>query len=172
MTPAQELSLEEYRGARAEVRERALFLHNSLNLGVLLGFAGATVWVLLNAVHVSPTLRYTFLLLLPIVFATLTFNYQANQMTLEAVAGFSDRLRKSPEFKTPGESWDEAYGNRKRSVELTSFLKVLPLLIPLLLPFVVIGIANGFPTGGNGILCGVDLALFAVVLANFWYKTR
>ena len=170
MTPGQELLLEEYRGARSEVRERARFLHTALSLGVILEATAAVGWAGLVLFHASTSLQHTFLLLQPVIFATLAFNYQANQMTLEAVAGFSDRLRSVPDFKVETASWDQAYGTHKRGYELTSFLKIMSLMLPLLLPFVVIGLKGGFPQGGNGVLCAVDVALFLLVVANFRYK--
>ena len=172
MTPGQELLLEEYRGARTEVRERAKFLHTTLSLAVILESFAAATWSVLVLLHAPTSLQHTFLLLQPIIFATLTFNYQANQMSLEAVAGFSDRLRSSTEFNVEAESWDQAYGKHKLGFELTSFLKIFSLILPLLLPFVVIQLGSSYPQGGNGILCSVDIALFALVLANFRYKAR
>jgi hypothetical protein len=73
--------LEEYRLTRVEVQMRAGMLHNMLSLGAALQFLSAFVYFAVPVLHSTQ-----YLLILPIFFSVLTFNYQANQMTLEELA--------------------------------------------------------------------------------------
>lgn len=148
-------------GLRQEILERLRLLHNILTaasyLIVALLIAGFFLYAL-----VGTTLTVWYLLLWPLVFAPLTFNYQANQMTMEAVSAYL-------KSKEAGHGWETFYGAYKQRVQLTSFLKVLPLLVPQLVPIVLWGAGTTF-TAGQQILALVDGVLFLLVVVNFRYK--
>ena len=84
----------EYNNLRGEVTERVKLLHLFILVAVLLNVA---FLFMVFAMLIGGTSLYEivlFLLFMPIVFALLTFNYQANQMTLEGAAGYiSHQLR-------------------------------------------------------------------------------
>ncbi len=140
---------------RDEILERAKALHQIINLAVLLGgiFLVAAFWLKQLLIPADFEL---FILLIPIVFAGLTFNYQANQMTMEAVASY---------VRTISPGWEEYFGAHKQKVQLTSFLKILPLLLPQLLPLFFLASWSTQP-----LLWGTDVILFLLVFFNFRYK--
>ncbi len=158
----------EYRALRSEINVRAFQLHFLLALGsVLLLAASAVAFFLYNQSH-DLDLTENFLLTLPIIFSCLTFGYQNNQWTLERVR---DYLRDKSPDKDLGNGWENYFGAAKLNSELLSFLKVLPLLLPQLLPLVLIWWNWGTPTGAlNHILTGVDITLFVLVIFSFRYK--
>ncbi|OGD61209.1 hypothetical protein A3A71_01265 [Candidatus Berkelbacteria bacterium RIFCSPLOWO2_01_FULL_50_28] len=150
-----QLKIEEFKINWTEIVERVKILHGLITLAVIL----MTVF-LISGVFLFGRLTTEgfswYLLLIPVVFACLTFNYQANQMTMEAVAGYA---------RSVYSGWDKYYGSHKQRYQLTSFLKVLPLLLPLLIPFFVAPEILSLQ-----ILRWVDLALLALVIFNFRYK--
>lgn len=150
-----DIKQEDLRNMRHEVLERAKALHQMINLAVGLGvvFLIASFWL---GTFISPESFQVYILLIPIVFAGLTFNYQANQMTMEAVARY---------VTTISSGWDEYYASHKRKVQLTSFLKILPLLLPQLLPLFFYPSRMTQP-----FFWWVDIVLFLLVLFNFRYK--
>lgn len=161
-------ALTEYTVLRQEINTRALLLHLLLGVGSVLLFAGTAVafW-LYNQSH-DLDLVQNFLLTLPIIFSCLTFGYQANQWTLERLAGY---LRNHSPVKDLASGWENYYINAKRTSELLSFLKVLPLLLPQLLPLVLMWWNWNVPTGPlNNILTGIDLTFFALVIFTFRFK--
>lgn len=150
-----QFKLEEFKVNWTEIVERVKILHGLIALAVIL-----MAVFLIGGVFLFGQLgteRFSwYLLLIPVVFACLTFNYQANQMTMEAVASYAQNIHSG---------WHNYYGSHKRSYQLTSFLKVLPLLLPLLIPFIV------DPVSANAqILRFFDFALLALVIFNFRYK--
>lgn len=161
--------LKEYEVMRLEITERVKLLHHFIAMAVYLMMVSTIIAILLVWFGGSPFSLVLFLLLLPVIFTGLTFNYQANQMTLEVLAGYSNSLIKVGEA---AKAWDDVYGHYKRMVRLTSFLKVVPLLIPQLIPFFVIYYVGWPRHGGLAALLILDLVLFFLVIINFRYKWR
>lgn len=153
----------EYKMLRAEIKTRIKILHQTVNLAVILLAVFLVAGSGLYLASSDQLLMESYLLLLPLVFAGLTNNYQANQMTLEATARYLASAL--PRLS----NWEEFYGRQKRQFELLSFLKTLPLFIPLTLPLVVWFIF-GWPEGKLGILAAIDLLLLILIIFNFRYK--
>lgn len=160
----------EYLALRKEIDSRAKLIHQLLALA-------AIFWLVLLIfgyyfyLKGTDTLKMeTFILLIPIIFSGLTFNYQANQFSLEAVAHY---LRDQSQDKELAAGWENYYGQAKRSVELLSFLKTLPLLLPQLLPLIVIINHLGWSSDFlSQFLTVFDLLLFILVIFNFRYKLK
>lgn len=151
----------EFTNLRLEIVERAKLLHQTINLAVILSVVLLVSGFFLQS-FLTPEQFTWYLAFTPLVFALLTFNYQSNQMTLEAVAAYVNAGKSSDE-------WDDAYIKHKRRVVLTSFLKVWPLLIPQLLPLVLL--VYGYPlTTGQTHLLILDIVFLALGLINFYYK--
>lgn len=160
----------EYTVMRQEITARLQILHQQLNLATTLLMASLLFGVFFWGIQASFSNVETFLLTLPIIFACLTFNYQANQMTMEAVANY---LRDHCVNKEVAAGWENYYCSRKEGVQLISFLKVLPLFVPQLLPIILIAWHGTWPVSGiDQILTSIDLALFALVIFNFRYKFK
>ena len=163
----------EYNNLRGEVTQRVRLLHLFILVGVLLN----VVFLLMTfAMFMGGTPTDTIILLLlfvPVIFALLTFNYQANQMTLEGAAGYiSHELRKklANDDKKNFDGWDVYYGNYKKGFQLTSFLKVMPLLLPMTLPIWINLFFISYVNYPVDLLMYFDFALFAFVIFNFRYK--
>lgn len=159
-------SEKEYESIRQEIIARAKLLHQIINLGIILlaAFSISITW--LAGQKIESNLIEHLLLLIPIVYAGLIFNYQANQMTLEALAQY---LKEKYRYN----EWDKFYGRYKIDNRLTSFSKVIPLLLPLFTPLLVILLKNGLPTDILGLdLLVLDLILLVPVVLNFRYKLR
>lgn len=164
----EDLLLTEYETTRREVIERAGALHRLIALASTLAFVALIVASILQALHATQEQLWTYLLFLPPIFAGIAFNYQANQMTLEAVAMFSDRLR--TQLGGNSMSWDGFYGRWKKAVQLTSFLKTLPLLMPLVIPFYALSLPWIKHEPQLMWLMIVDILLALLVIVNFYYK--
>lgn len=157
---------DEHLGLRREITERVKILHSLLGQATGLLMVSVIFGYYLFVGGLPFEQIETFLLFLPIIFACLAFNYQANQMTMETVSYYL-----CDQFPEAGGKWEKYYGDRKRAVQLISFLKTLPLFLPLLLPIVLIAWHGAWPTAVfNQVLTSIDLALFALVLFNFRYK--
>ena len=151
----------ELKNLRQEILERVRGLHGILTVSSYLTTAFLIAGFILVA-FTPVTLMYWYALLAPLVFVTLTFNYQANQMTMEAVGAY---LRS----KEQDSGWETFYGHHKKRVQLTSFLKIMPLVIPQVIPVILL-IVNAPLTESQAVLASVDTALFLLVAANFRYK--
>jgi len=169
----ENFAISEYKKLREEITERAKMLHQMINLSVLLLFSSAIFTFLL--VFFDPTfmlLRY-FVLSLPIIFSLLTFNYQANQATLEAIAKYLNTDFKK-NLKIPKETigWDDFYNEHKKQMRMASFLKVVPLLLPQLIPFLIIILSSAPISAKEFLLFWTDIVLFIIVIYNFRYKLK
>lgn len=159
--------LAEYQSLRAEILERVKILHQILNWATLLLFVVLLVLLEMIYLGVDDVLVQLFALILPIIFAFLTFNYQANQMTLEAVAQYLHA-----KFKNSANlGWDDFYGQRKERYRLISLAKIFPLLFPQIIPIAMLFLGkidlNDTP---SLFLVIVDIFLLGLVLFNFRYK--
>ncbi|HEY1074207.1 MAG TPA: hypothetical protein VGE59_00700 [Patescibacteria group bacterium] len=165
----EEILLTEYEILRREVIERVGALHRLIALASILAFLSLLGTTFLFSFHATQTQLWTYLLFLPPVFAGITFNYQANQMTLEAVAMFSDKIRKQLGGNAMG--WDGFYGRWKKAVQLTSFLKTLPLLMPLAIPFYALSQEQLLKSEPQLVWLTIfDIVLATLVVINFYYK--
>lgn len=146
---------------RQEILERVKGLHGLITTGTYLSAFFLVAGFFLSTLLPTVTFNW-YILTLPLVFALLTFNYQANQMTMEAVGAY---LRQ----KESSEGWETFYDRYKKGVQLTSFLKILPLLVPQLLP-IILWATNASLEPNQQLLASADLVLFLLVIANFRYK--
>lgn len=160
---------DEYLSLREEVAQRAILLHQLINTATWLTTASLFLIIYLLFAGAERQLIDLLLTFLPIIFAGLTFNYQANQMTLEAVAYRCDRLGKRQQ-KENATSWDDDYGRHKQKYQLTSFLKVVPLLLPQITSLILAAFGLLTNSALINFLIGIDLLLFVLVLFNFRYK--
>jgi len=169
-----EALLKEYQELRREILERVKILHALITMGVILSFISLLFYFLILSFGAPASTITLYLLFLPLVFGGLTFNYQANQMTLEAVATYLNRGLK-PQIdqmaNRPALEWENYYTRHKFTYQLISFLKVLPLLLPMLLPVILIIQQGGLPTETLPLwLSLLDLAFLLLIAFNFRYK--
>ncbi len=162
MTPEQ---LAEYNQMRQEILARVTMHHQQLVYAVVLQFLSLVFLIWINHLVADWPSTLVFLLVLPIIFAGLTYNYQANQATLESVATYLNQ-----QYNSVGLKWEEFFGHRKSKQKLISFSKALPLIWPQFIPIIIL-FAGGWPSGNieSGLMI-VDLILLVLTLLNFRFK--
>jgi len=168
-----DLILAEFANLRGEVVQRLKLLHLFILVGVLFDLVFLLMSFALLASGISINQVVIFLLLSPVIFSLLTFNYQANQMTMEGAAGYIGHELKSElpkEQQREFDNWDIYYDRHKRKYQLTSFLKVMPFLVPMTIPFWVYLFYPEFSFYPHGLMMVVDTVLFLLVIFNFRYK--
>lgn len=165
-----EILIEEFRALRKEIDSRIKILHFLISLGSIFWVIFIIAGILLCQ-NYSIQIFYSFLLLIPLIFVGLTFNYQDNQRTLETTARYLE-INLKPKLKVAfGDEvfgWEQWFASQKRRYRLSSSFKLFSLLVPLILPIILLIYTslNNFQT----ILATVDLLLLIVVIANFRYK--
>lgn len=162
-----ELVVEQYRQLRKEVTVRVKLLHDLIGLAVILVFFGiGTSLFIWN--FLGQTMFINYILGLSLVFTFLLFNYQSNQMTLEAVARYSNNIIKD---KIEHHSWDHAYGQHKKQQRLISFSKTAALWLPSLA--IILGLllqATVHLAPYQSYLLLADLIAYLISMYNFRYK--
>ena len=159
-----QIHIEEYKALRTEIAIRLKLLHHLIAIGNILWaiFLIFGIWVY----QLGTEIFYTYLLIIPIVFAGLTFNYQDNQRTMEATARYLDEKLKS-KFEN-GLEWEEFFASQKKIYQLYSANKIFALLAPFVLPIILF--ATQPLSYFQIILVLIDIVLFIAVLINFRYK--
>lgn len=163
--------LNEYQSLREEIIVRMKFLHWTLSLSVVLQI------ILLIAgyfLYIRGQNIILYLLLAPIFLNFLTFNYQSNQMTMEAAAKYIHESLKPKVEKIIKEEiweWEKYFANHKGYYRFEAFFKILPLLSPNLIPLAII-IKRVPLDPWEVVLLIFDLALMLFVIENFRYKLR
>lgn len=168
-----QLIISEYNNLRTEIAQRVKLLHQFLLVADIFILTFLFMSFAMISSGVSQKNVILLLCFAPIVFSLLTFNYQANQMTLEGIAGYiNHQLRKKLAFKDKKDldEWDVFYGEYKRKFQLTSFLKTMPLVLPMTLPIWIYIYDPSLITYPLNLLIYFDLLLFVLVIFNFRYK--
>lgn len=163
----------EYDNLRGEVNQRLKLLHQFILVAVLLNVVFLLMTFALYLGGIRPEIIILFLLFVPFIFALLTFNYQANQMTMEGAAGYVGHELKDQipeEDKEKFDGWDVFYDKHKRKYQLISFLKVMALVLPMTLPIIIDIFYRNYVNFPADILMYFDMALFAFVIFSFRYK--
>ena len=160
----KEIILKEYKSLRSEIAIRLKLLHQFSALASIFWviFLIAGFWIQ----TLGQNILLNYLLLIPLVFIGLAFNYQDNQRTMEITARYIEYVLKP---KLADElSWEQYFGKQKKMYKFSSANKIFALIIPLILPIVLIFSAklNQFQIT----LAIFDSILFAIVLYSFRYK--
>lgn len=157
--------LAEYNQMRSEILARATMHHNQLTQAVVLQLlcVGVVVWLAFQ--QADWQVIELFLLLASAVFTLLTFNYQANQCTMESVAKYLDH-----QYGKVGLEWERFFAKEKARNQMVSFGKAFPLVWPQFVP-IVIWRVNGWPVSQlQSALLVVNIILLVWSLVNFKYK--
>jgi len=160
----QNTHLEEYRALRAEIAIRMKLLHQLIALGSVFWVVFVTMgfWIYLNYESVFNT----YLLIIPIIFAGLLFNYQDNQRAMESTARYlNDVLDK----KLDGQlGWERFFATQKKISQYSNANKLFALLIPFLVPIILL--ISGNLSTFEIYLAMIDLIILLALLTNFRYK--
>ena len=149
----------EYKCLQSEIAERGKILHNIINLSIILLFISLIIFIALIILNIPDNIFILYLLLLPPLFAFLIFNYQANGHTLEVALEYTQHL-----FE---DSWRPFYMKKKKKYLLIAFAKVLPMLLPLLIPLCLYSRIGAYKP-----LFFFDIVLGFMVAANYLYKVE
>ena len=109
---------------------------------------------------------YTYLLIVPLVFTGLVFNYQDNQRAIESTARYlNDVLDK----KLDGQlGWERFFAGQKKVYQFSSANKLFALIIPLLLLIVLLATVN--LSTFQIYLSAIDILILLALITNFRYK--
>jgi len=151
---------------RSEITARVVMLHNQLNIASVLFFFLLLAVIFLASQNNTELINW-LLLGSFVVFASLTFNYQANQMTMEAVAKY---LLKIPQKEASG--WEDFYNDYKKRVRMISVAKVSALILPQILILIWLIIILKDLSQPQILLLALDGLLGLAVILNFKYKTK
>ncbi len=152
--------MNEYESLRNEVIARIKILHHQISLAVTLSFLFIFGFLIF---YTNQEALIIYLLTLPVVFYLLTFNYQANQMTMETVARYLRTKHKS--------QWEKFYVEHKKGIRISSFLKVLPFFFTPIFCLIYLPIVANLSRTEN-IFYILDWVLLALVIYNFKYKLK
>jgi len=159
-----QIHIEEYKALRAEIAIRMKMLHQLIALGsifwiifVIFGF-----WIYQTGVDAF----YTYLLIIPLIFSGLIFNYQDNQRAMESTARYINDVL-WPKI-SDSQGWEKYFGSQKKIGQLSNGNKLFALLIPLLIPIAVLVI--GDLSNLQTTLAIVDIAVLLALITNFRYK--
>jgi len=165
----KDILIEEYRALRTEILTRIKILHNTINLGAIFWVIFILIGMLIF--QYPPAIFYTFLLIIPLVFTGLAFNYQDNQRFIEATAKYLEEKTK-PRFedlyKSPVLEWEMYLVDQKKKFQFSSAFKLFSLLIPFVIPALLLIFES--LTQFQVYLSLIDLFLLFVIIINFRYK--
>ena len=164
--------VEEYKSLRKEIVARVQFMHQTLNLSVILQIALFVIgyYLYLNGYDIV-----LFILLAPVFLNFLTFNYQSNQMTLEAISKYiheslNSRTKDSTSSRDALE-WDRYFADHKAHYKFEAFFKVMPLIFPNVIPLALLVLQIPLNPWELTLLI-FDLVLLLIIAENFRYKLR
>lgn len=157
MEEEKNLKFLEYQCLQSEIAHRSRILHGILNLAAILIFISIIFFLVLKIFEVEQQLIKLYLLLLPLVFANLAFNYQANGFTLEAALKYTEKLFEK--------SWRSYYLEEKKKYRLIAFTKALPLWTPFLAPFFMLN--QIFLDIPSIVLFFINNILLLIIIRNF-----
>jgi hypothetical protein len=144
---------------RNEITGRVVVLHNQLTVAAVMALV-----VLLAFLWLEDTGKETWLLLgsAPI-FAALTFNYQSNQITMEAMA----KYLMTTEYQD--KEWERYWENYKLGIRFSSVMKTMALILPQIVILIWLSFFVNL-TQPQVLLVVFDWLLGVLVLLNFRYK--
>ena len=166
----KEILIEEFRALRQEINTRLKILHQQIVVASVFWVVLIVTGIFLSQVYPTGIL-YNFLLLIPLIFVGLTFNYQDNQRTLETTARYREENLKPKLQKVWGQEvfeWEKWFTEQKKRYQFSSSYKLFALLTPFILPMILLffAVLDGF----QFILAITDLIFLIIIIINFRYK--
>ena len=164
----------EFAALRRELDDRIRFLHHTINLAVVFWCVLLVAVFYFISCDLPRDLFITFILIIPIVFDLLGYNYQSNQNSLESIAKYIYEVVRPRAAGASGQEilkWEKYFAVQKEPFKIESSTKVFAFLLPSAIPFALLALRvplNGF----QRILVYVDIAFLLLMLENFRYKLR
>lgn len=166
--------VKEFESLRLELHARVKFLHQTINLAIIFWLVSLiTVFYFLSQ-GIPKELIITYILILPIIFDLLGYNYQSNQNSLESIAKYIYEVVRPSIKKLSGQEilqWEKFFAVQKAPFKFESTFKIFPFVLPSFLPIILL-LARTPLTDLQRVIAAVDLILFALLLENFRYKLR
>jgi len=162
--------LKDFQAMREEILARVKLMFWTINLGVILEVIFLVIYP-----FIPSSFRDLYLLLITLIFAGLIFNYQGNQATMEVVARYINHVLRPKIEKLAGTAsvdWEDHWFEARKYLRITSFLKLIPLILPLLIPIVMISHEGFAASTLQKSLEIFDLIIIVIVIFNFCYKIR
>lgn len=160
----KQISIEEYKALRAEIAIRMKLLHQLIALGSIFWVVLVIFGLFLYLYH--PKILNIFLLIIPVIFAGIVFNYQDNQRAMESTARYlNDELDKKLDSQL---GWERFFAGQKKIYQYSNANKLFALLMPFALPIVLLFV--GSLSTLEFYLALMDLIILIALLTNFRYK--
>lgn len=163
----EDILLTEYQALRKEILAR-LQIHHYIILAASLLWP---IFIIAGIVLVNNLQFYTFLLLIPLVFTGIVFNYQSNQRVMEATARYiEEKIRPKAQeiIKDSAFEWEKYFAGQKKRWQFSSIYTLFSLLMPFFIPIILLFINS--LTEFQKIIAYLDLFLLIVIIINFRYK--
>ncbi|MDH4358939.1 MAG: hypothetical protein OEV37_03335 [Candidatus Berkelbacteria bacterium] len=164
----------EFENLRHELSERIIFLNHTINLAIIFWVVFIVMFFGMVTLEVKKETIYTFLLLIPIVMDLLAFSYQTNQSSLESIPKyFHEQIkpRLDNKYKSNILGWEKFFAEQKKPFRVESVTKVLPFLIPSLIPIYFLVAKYPLERYQTAVAI-VGIIFLLIVLENFRYKLR
>ena len=163
--------INEYKALRGEIVKRIIFLHQTINLHIILQI----ILLIFGYLLYSQGQGIIFYALLSTIFLNfITFNYQSNQMSLEAISKYiheSLRPKVKDIVKEDVLEWEKYFADHKAHYKFEAFFKATPFIFPNLIPLIVLILRPPLGFWENFLII-FDLVLFIIMIENFRYKLR
>lgn len=160
----KETVIKEFEALRAEIAVRIRIHHQLIALANIfwLVFVIFGTWIFTFGI----TIFISYILIIPLVFTGLLFNYQDNQRTMEVTAKYIEEKLK-PKLEGTLE-WEKYFAGQKKNYQFSSAYKTFAFLAPFVLPIILL---IDIPlTRFQTDLAIIDLILLVIALINFRYK--
>jgi hypothetical protein len=165
-----EILIEEFRALRREIDTRIKILHLIIILASIFWLVLIIAGIIIERKYTITTL-YNYLLLIPIIFTGIVFNYQDNQRTLEGTARYMEfelKPKLQKEFGDDVFQWEQWFARYKKRYQISSSFKIFALIAPFFIPILLLisTSLNSFQTK----IAILDIVLLIIIIINFRYK--
>jgi hypothetical protein len=163
----KEVLITEYNNLRKEILARLQIHHYIVLSASIILVILLIIGIFLNRNNFLDT----YLLIIPLIFAGIIFNYQSNQRVMEATARYIEekiRPKMEGEIKDSAFEWEKYFAGEKRRWQFSSIYTLFSMLAPFFIPILLLIFAN--LSRFQLILALVDLFFLLVIIANFRYK--
>jgi hypothetical protein len=170
----QQWQMKEFECLRQELHGRIIFLHRTINLAIALWVVFTIAVFHFLSVGLAAEYMVTLLLLIPLIFDLLGYNYQSNQNSLESISKYIHEVLR-PQVQEMNRhnilEWERFFAIQKHPFKFESSFKIYPFIMPSFIPLILI--AMRVPLHGfHRALVAVDLLFLGLLLENFRYKFR
>ncbi len=163
----KDILLNEYQALRKEILARLQIHHYIVLFASLLW----PIFIIAGIVLVNNLQFYTYLLLIPLVFTGIVFNYQSNQRVMEATARYiEEKIRPKAQeiINNSAFEWEKYFAGQKKRWQFSSIYTLFSLLIPFFIPIILLFFDS--LTEFQKIIAYLDFSLLIVIIINFRYK--